>query len=110
MPRIDGQRREDRLEMVAEVVLDEDAILLAELGDLFDAKVLLAQLRQQILAETAVHRFQQRSRTIADRVELFRSVHRLAIDARGDQISNLADTNHEELVEIVRTDAEEFHA
>src|SRR6202022_4005415 len=110
MTGIDGQRSQHRLEVRGEVLFDEGTLLLAEVGDLLDADVLLEQLGKKIVAQAAVHRLEEIARAIAHRVQLLRAIDRLSIDFRGDQFANLTDTNHEELVEVVGADAEELHA
>src|SRR5437867_4221753 len=112
MPRIDRQRRQDRLDVAREVLLDGHAILFREVGHALDADPFLLQSREKLVDQAAVPLIEKNSRTLADFLEL------LALpgdragfgDFRRQKVADLAHADHEELVEVVRKDAQELHA
>src|SRR5947208_2672919 len=77
--------------------------------DALDANGFLLQRGQQLVAQTGIHRLQESVRAPADGVELLGARLAMPGDVRGDQVADLPDADHQELVEIVRADAEELH-
>ncbi len=108
MAGVDGQRCEDRLEILHEVLFEHGPVLLAELRDLLDDDPFFLQGRQELIAEARLHPFEELEGAAADGIELL-EVHLRASHVRRDQIADLTDPDHEELVEVVRADAEELH-
>src|SRR6185436_2092525 len=86
---IERQRREDRLEVAREVLLDRVAAARGKIGDALDADAVLPQCRHELVAPAGVDAGQELARAGAHGVE---------------------DADHEVLVEVVRADGEEFHA
>src|SRR5258708_15737047 len=87
MGGIDGQRREDRLEIAAEVLLDEIALFLAEVGDALDADAFFSQSGDELFAEAAVDVAQKGSGAVAHGLKPFQAVARgLGRDVCGDEV------------------------
>src|SRR5262249_16840969 len=107
---VDGQRCQHRLDIGGERFLDRGAIALAEVRHVLDLDVFAIEQRYQLLAQAAIHRVEQFPRALANGVELSATDLRRAVAERGDEVAYFAHANHQELVEVVRADAEELHA
>ena len=110
MGGVDGQRREHRLQAGGEHLLHCRARFLPQVGHVLDLDALALQRGEELVAEAAIHVIEQAPRALANGVQLAAGRFRRLVAEGDDQVAHLAHADHQELVEIVRADAEELHA
>ena len=109
MRRVDGERREDRKDVVQEIVFEPAGFGLGEFLAVDDDDALMQEIVLQLAPAALLVRGEHRHFRADPRQLLLRrqAVLRRRLDARADLPAQAGDAHHEELVEIVRRDREE---
>ena len=112
-PLIHGHRREDRGDLIVEKLVDHLLLTVIQVGRTQSAHTGLRELGLELFEKAAILIARHAVDAGGDRVELLADRHPGRVGGRRflmlDQLQS-ADTNHEEFVEIARTDRQEFQA
>ncbi len=113
MARIDGQRREDGVDLVAKEIPGPRCVMAGEICDIPDEDVVFREGGEDFLVPKPVNCLGHLVDELLDGVEDLGRGHAVGPDVRGaavDLLLDAGDANLEELVEVRRENREELHA